>query len=194
MTEKRKYGPYCWVTWLSAIMSGEQSCLWRSWFMTHHQNYVKAKTDSKFTATWNIKHTTLLHKSIHWLKAKDLDVKVEHAFKYTKVPGICLAGKADILATDGKKEVVYDCKSGKPKHSHHVQVMIYMHVLGCDAGHLIYENDHVEVAKPDEAFIESFNRNLRLLAAKDEPYKSPSRGDCRYCPLTEVDCEERVES
>ncbi len=192
MTEKREYGPYVWVTWLASIMSGEQSCLWRSWFMTQNQDYAQAKTDGQFTASWNVKHTSLLHKSVHWLQAKGLEVKVEHGFKYKK-HGLTLAGKADIVATDGKKKAVYDTKAGKPKHSHHVQVMIYMHVLNCDAGYLIYEDDHVEVAQPDDAFLESFNRNLEMLAAEAEPFKSPSRGECRYCKLTKADCPEKVE-
>ena len=227
MTEKRKYGPYVWVTWIASIMAGEQSCLWRSWFMTHHQDYAKAKTDGKFTATWNIKHTSLLHKSIHWLQAKGLTVTVEdqNSFKYTKVAGICLAGKADIVATDVhsidcmchgtgmierpvpysdkryqdhclakivKRRVVYDTKSGRPKHSHHIQLMIYMHVLDCDAGYLIYEDETVEVAQPDEAVLESFDRNLKMLASDVAPFKSPSHGECRYCKLTKSDCPEKV--
>lgn len=194
MTEKREFGPYCWVTWLASIMSGEQSCLWRSWFMTNYTEYKKAKTDGAFTASYNIMHTSLIHKSVHWLTAKGLKVTVEdqNSFKYKKIPGICLAGKADIVATDLAKRVVYDCKSGKPKHSHHVQLMIYMLVLDCDEGHLIYEDETVAVAPPDEAFIESFNRNLEMLAAEAEPFKSPSRGDCRYCKLTKADCEDKV--
>lgn len=163
--------------------------------MTHHQDYAKAKTDGKFTATWNVRHTSLLHKSIHWLQAKGLTVTVEdqNSFKYTEVSGICLAGKADIIATDGEKKVVYDCKSGKPKHSHHIQLMIYIHILDCDAGHLIYEDETVEVAQPDESFLESFNRNLLMLRHDIEPFKSPSLGECRFCKLTKADCQEKVE-
>lgn len=192
MTEERK-SPYCWVTWLASIMAGEQSCLWRSWFMTQHQNYKKANTDSKFTASWNIKHTTLLHKTVDWLQCKGMTgIKVEQDFKYER-HGVCLAGKTDIVGTLDGELVIYDPKSGRPKHSHHLQVMVYMYVLKADRGYLIYEDEVVEVAQPDEAFFESFDRNLRMLGSGGEPFKAPSERECRYCKLTSYDCKEKVE-
>lgn len=33
--------PYVWVTWLTKILAGEQSCEWASWFKAHYQDFEK---------------------------------------------------------------------------------------------------------------------------------------------------------
>ena len=60
MATKRD-GVFVWITWLSRVMAGEQSCEWASWFKAHYENYHKAPSDFD-TAKWNIEHTLQLRR------------------------------------------------------------------------------------------------------------------------------------
>ena len=37
MATLRLAGPYVWVTWLSKLLVGENSCEWGSWFRAQHE-------------------------------------------------------------------------------------------------------------------------------------------------------------
>ena len=49
-------GPYIWVTWLTKLMVGENSCEWAAWFKSHFQGYDKVPNDFDVTA-WQMAHT-----------------------------------------------------------------------------------------------------------------------------------------
>ena len=37
MAKRRKDGPYIWVTWLTRLLVGENSCEWAAWFRAQHE-------------------------------------------------------------------------------------------------------------------------------------------------------------
>ena len=58
MAELRTNGPYIWVTWLTKLLVGENSCEWAAWFRAQHEGWSWEKVPSTFDmAGWQIKHT-----------------------------------------------------------------------------------------------------------------------------------------
>ena len=35
----RQDGPYIWVTWLTKLLVGENSCEWSAWFRAQHEGW-----------------------------------------------------------------------------------------------------------------------------------------------------------
>jgi hypothetical protein len=203
MTVKRKQ-PYFWVTWLSKIMAGEQNCLWASWFRAHHQDYPKC--DGGFDlAGWSLEHTRLLILTRGQLSANGAEVRVEgqNAFKYRHASGALLAGKPDIIALEEGEAVVVDCKTGRPRMSHQLQVQIYMAVLpACFPslsdhavrGSVVYPDHAVDIppGAADARFRNHLDYFFNLLAVESPPPKAPSTRECLYCDITAKDCPSRV--
>ena len=60
---ERRDKPYLWVTWLTKLLVGENSCEWAAWFRANHENRSYDKVPSNFDATeWQLHHTELLSK------------------------------------------------------------------------------------------------------------------------------------
>lgn len=54
--------PYIWVTWLTKLLVGENSCEWAAWFRSQHESWSYEKVQSTFDATtWQLNHTALLN-------------------------------------------------------------------------------------------------------------------------------------
>src|ERR1700733_9843292 len=108
-------GVYVWITWLSKIMAGEQSCEWASWFKAHN-TYSKRPQDFDIAA-WTIEHTMRLRELNTVLRSQGEQVTVEseNSIKYIPAPGITLAGKPDLISTSGSLVTIYDIKTGQPK-------------------------------------------------------------------------------
>ncbi len=138
MTIKRD-NLYVWVTWLSRIMSGDDSCLWSRWFKINHQGYEKAPNDFD-TVGWLIRHTELVNRLADEYESKGWSIRIEgqNAFKMdwylTDKTPVIISGKADIIGrnyaenygTPGNRILVIDAKTGKPKISDRFQVLLYM--------------------------------------------------------------------
>ena len=60
MAQKRPGSPYIWVTALSKLLTGENSCEWADWFKAHHQGWTKPPSDFD-SATWMLEHTPINH-------------------------------------------------------------------------------------------------------------------------------------
>ena len=89
--------PYIWATWLTKLLTGENSCEWAVWFKAHHRNWDKIPSDFNQTE-WMLNHTALLNdQKSHW-EARGDDVRVE-AQKVFRLQGrtATLAGKPDII-------------------------------------------------------------------------------------------------
>lgn len=53
--------PYFWVTWVTRLLSGEDSCEWSSWFRAHHEYGTWEQTPSSFDPVrWQMDHTAAL--------------------------------------------------------------------------------------------------------------------------------------
>ena len=48
MAELRKHGPYIWVTWLTRLLAGENSCEWAAWFRAQHESWSWTRVPSGF--------------------------------------------------------------------------------------------------------------------------------------------------
>lgn len=153
--ERRQYGSYIWVTWISALLSGDKHCRWAAWLKAHY-NYEKLGEDSEAAARlkkWKGEHVDLVAKRVAELRAEGWDVFVEGENKFNVRGKVAtLAGGPDIVATRAAVEdqdrafalsgeiaieprtetlaLVEDCKSGSRRDSDYHQVVIYMTFLG----------------------------------------------------------------
>ena len=63
MAVRRSGKSYIWVTWLSKLLVGEQSCEWSPWFRSHHEGRSwdravrPADQGMPTLAEWQMKHT-----------------------------------------------------------------------------------------------------------------------------------------
>ena len=187
MTEERS-GPYLWVTWLSKLLVGDFSCEWAAWFKAHYKNYERMPSDFDVTV-WQMNHTALLNDVRDRLEAEGRRVFMEsqNYFNLRGSSGTVLGGKPDLVAVDddGRAEII-DIKTGQPRASDNVQVMIYMYALphipqfrGMEFdGLLVYRGDH-RVEIPASAVDDAFKSNLfdliRRVSDSDPARKSPQR-------------------
>ncbi len=196
--------PYAIVKWLTRLLAGEQSCVWSVWFRAHH---IAASQPSEFDFDkWKIDHTALLRPVIRKLALDGYKVSTEeqNQFKWKGKLGT-LAGKPDVVAIDDeqKEACVVDAKTGKERVSDRVQVMVYMWVMPMVVpqlkdiplyGKVVYSNKEVDIS-PNEitpAFKNNVTDLLKEVFGPEPPPKVPSYSECRWCPITPEDCEDRV--
>ena len=200
--------PYIWVTWLSRLLVGDDSCVWSSWFRAHHEKFRKADGSSTDLVRWKMAHTRLLHGMVDDLHSGGHSVMTEdqNSFRLTGRSGATLAGKPDVIAVapDGKVTVC-DAKTGVQKASDVAQVMIYLYALARDSqyrgrpleGRLVY-GDGARVAvrsdSLDDDFTDGLHDLLRRVSGSEPAERVPSERECAWCPLTSDDCPDRIES
>lgn len=211
MKQKRDK-PYIWVTWLTRLITGEQQCEYAAWLKAH---YKLDKAPSTFNSRqWNIDHTQLMHTRRDELESKGYKVLLEdqNSFKMCFPGGITVSGKADLVALKLAPEpalpwygLVVDCKTGKPKDSDQVQVMIYMLALplcveryrGLRFNGQVAYKDHVVPITWDEidSNFKELVRNLVLRTGNPKLCRTvPSYNECKWCDVLKGDCPEKVES
>ena len=63
-------------------------------------------------------------------------------------------------------------------------------------GRLVYKNSMVDIPreKITDSFRDLFRKVVSMVGGEEPPSKVPSRGECRFCEISEVDCPERVKS
>lgn len=203
MTGARDF-PYIYVTWLSALLSGDRSCEWAVWFKAHYQKYPKVVRDFD-SARWNQEHTELLNRKRSELLECGYKVYTESQNKFTlRGAAASLGGKADLVGMEDPEPVVYDAKTGSPKDSDITQVQIYMWALPLAVeryrgktfdGCLVYK-DHEEkipASTITSAFVGRLTTLIRRVAGDEPAIKIPAADECRWCDITAADCPERVE-
>lgn len=196
---------YIWATWLSKLMAGEVTCDFQVWFKAHH-TYNKLASGFD-VAKWTMDHTRALRQ----LRAERIQsgertfIENENSFRYEVRPGVWLAGKPDLVTVPPAGPTVYDVKTGQPKTSDQIQVMIYMHVLPLaitgyrgakPSGCVAYENDRksIPASAVDDAFVKNFEFFINVIAATAVSDKAPSTSECRFCDIGKADCPDRVET
>ncbi len=196
--------PYIWVTWLSKLLVGEESCEWAAWFKAQHESYDKVPSSFN-QAAWLMGHTALLGQVRSALESSGHTVFTERQNKFTlKGRAATLGGQADLIGTSGRSGLILDAKTGTPKTSDHVQVMIYMWAIPQALrqyqgvvfdGKVVYA-DH-EVPIPASAVDESFKTNLikliKQVSSSSPLRKVPSGMECGYCPIAKTECRDRIE-
>lgn len=202
----RRDSPYIWVTWLTKLLVGENSCEWAAWFRANHEGSSWAKVPTTFDAAqWQLDHTALLHKIREEMEQEERVVFTESQNSFAlRGRTATLGGKPDLITVSGDRGTIVDAKTGQPSPSHHVQVLLYMYAIPKALGQykgvtfdgrVIYPDheDHVPSTAVDDTFIENFSHLIKRLAALEPARKVPSKMECSFCDITATDCPERVE-
>ena len=121
--------PYIWVTWLTRLLVGENSCEWAAWFRAHYEGY-ETEPSSLDAAAWQMDHTALVNRIRDRLAMEGRTVLLadQNTFRL-RGSTATLGGKPDLGAVSGHTGTIYDAKTGKPSPAHEVQVLIYMYAL-----------------------------------------------------------------
>ena len=204
---KRRESPYVWITWVNRLLAGEDYCEWSSWFKANYEGNSYKKEPSNFdTAKWHMEHTALLLKTRQKFEDDGYEVFIQNQNRI-RLQGqtAMLSGIPDLIGLSGSTAVVVDVKTGQPSPSHSTQVLIYMYALEkYDSrfsdfsleGRVVY-SDH-DVCIPAGSVTENFISNLgglmRRLSSDVPAVKVPSEQECAFCPITIVDCQERIGS
>jgi len=197
--------PYIWATWITRLMAGEVHCEWAAWFKAHH---MYDKLPSAFDVTkWTAEHTALVRERAAALRADGYSVFVEgqNAFKLRGQHGITLAGKPDILALRHHAVHVIECKTGLPRQSDQIQVLIYLLVLPHVRptwkqrtwhGSVQYRDNVVEIpgSAVDPQFRAFFRRLITQVGGTDPLPWVPSYAECRFCDISQRDCSRRIDA
>ena len=184
--------PYIYVTWLTKLLEGENSCEWAAWFRSQYESWSFQQVPDNFNASeWQVKHTMLLNRSRDQLEAEGKTAT--------------LGGKPDLITVSGDKGLILDAKVSKLSPAHHVQVMLYMYAVPQALhqyngvkfdGKLVYEDgDVVEIANSvvDDTFIGNVSQLINRVANRNVPArKVPSHQECGFCKITSEDCPERA--
>lgn len=197
--------PYIWATWLTRLLVGEESCEWGAWFKAHYQHYDKVP-DTFDQTKWQMAHTALLGEVRESLEPEyAVFLERQNSFRLpSRESGIVLGGKPDLIAIKGDHGLICDAKTGKPKTSDHIQVMVYMwavplalrqfHTMKFD-GKVIYLDHEVPIPSSaiDDLFVGNLAKLIRRIGAETPLPKVPSVGECRFCQIASTVCPERIE-
>ena len=199
--------PYIWVTWLTKLLVGENSCEWAAWFRSRHETWSYEKVPSTFDATtWQLNHTALLNRIQTELEDQGQAAFTENQnFFNLKGNVATLGGKPDLITVDGNAGTIFDAKTGKPSPSHHIQVMAYMYAVPRALGQykgvtfegkVVYEDQEVSIpsASIDGPFVDNLSQLIRRVASSTPARKVPSQMECGFWNLTTADCPERAAS
>jgi len=199
----KRSAPYIWTTWATGHLSGEKHCYYSSWKRSQYQN-LDTLPNNFDQAAWIMAHTEMLTNKKCQLENEGWLVTIEDQNKFLiqGSSGGKLSGKADIVAVKNNIVKVIDCKTGKPKIADVAQVQIYMFALsrlnkykGLKMfGEVIYGDHHLPV--PGESVDTNFKmrlfNTLATLTSANEPNKTPSYSECQYCPLSLIECPDRI--
>lgn len=202
---KPRTEPYVWATWISKLLAGESTCLWSAWFRAHHQFAKTARADFDLDR-WQTDHTAVVHRAAADFESKGYTVLTERQNQFTLVGKTgTLAGRPDVVAIQGEDGWIIDGKTGQPRASDRVQVMLYMWALKKAnpvfagvrfKGRVEYLSRYnlIDSEEVDGTFVALVADTMKLICGPDAPRKAPSFEECRCCPLTREDCADRVEA
>lgn len=196
--EPRSGLPSFWVTHLAKVLVGEQPCLLQPWLQGR---FTLPRRQSGDLADWKANHTELLQKTVRERADAGWKCRTESFFRVTGQHGI-VSGKADlILQQADKRPRIVDCKSGKPKDSDTMQVMLEQVLipLAWNApgmqfeGEIVYANGNGIVLMPQDAAKQRGRifTMIRELATMARPAPSPSRDSCLFCDVPDSECGQR---
>lgn len=199
--------PYIWVSWLSKLLAGSNSCEWAAWFKTRYEGSSWKKVESDFDLKqWQVDHTALCVRETIRLEDTGAKVKVEDRNSFNlNLGNVTIGGKPDLvsLLPDGTI-LVQDCKTGKPRPEHKLQVMLYMWVLplafpelreATFHGQVIYREstESVCASEVDDNFVLSVKELIDRLANEQGARRAPSLSECRFCDIPSLHCNDRIE-
>ncbi len=202
---KPRKSPFVWVTWLTKLLAGEDQCEWATWFKSHHR-FDKLSGDGCFDQSkWQMDHSGLIASTKEDLIGSEYVVTVENqngfSFRGQKAT---LSGKPDLIAVREDENLIIDTKTGAPRLSHDLQVMIYMWAVPLAIpryrgmkfdGMVVYKDTsrRIKGSRIDDKFIGRVTSLINRMSVRDCPPKAPSFGECRFCPISSVYCPARIE-
>ena len=205
MAELRRNGPYIWVTWLTRLLVGENSCEWAAWFRAQHESWSWSKVPSGFDqVSWQLAHTARVNESRRQWEERGYTVFTENQNGFSlRGRTATLGGKPDLIAREGESGVIIDVKTGHPSPSHGVQVMLYMYAVPkamwqyrgvAFDGKIAYSDHEVDIpaSAVDETFIRNLSGLVRRLSNEAPARRVPSFRECQFCDISSVDCPERA--
>ncbi len=213
--------PWCWVTWITGVLSGDSVCYYAPWFKAHFQAYVKRA--STFTLDkWKGEHADVVRAVARDMVAEGWTITVEGQNKF-KVKGEygVLSGQPDIIGVRsmemggavGTQGRIVDVKTGRQKASDRWQVMTYLAAsprqrpelreVDLLLGQVVYlkpeADGTVNLTKRqdfdvpvDDTMIARVWRAATGATSDAEPGATPSEDECRFCDI--VDCRFREET
>lgn len=197
---KRRRSPYTWVTHITGLLSGDDSCRWAAWAKTQFTYEKRPDANAENLATWKAEHADLVAKRAAELRAEGWTVTLEDQNEITlQGRATTLAGKPDIVAVQGLDVLTVDGKTGQRKGKDIWQVRIYQMALPLTGrfpegsrfiGEVLYK-DGSQPLGPLTA--DDRARILALIAevgASFVPEKVPSARECRFCNIAA--CTDRV--
>lgn len=200
----RRQSPYIWTTWLSKLLVGEHCCEWATWYKANHIDIVKHKSETDFTS-WRINPTALLGRTRAELESQGKAVFTEDQNKFTlRGRAATLGGKPDLISM-GETGTICDIKTGQPKASDHVQVMIYMFAIPRALGKykgvqfdglVVYGDQQVTIpsAAVNSTFINNLSDLIKRVSSEEPARKVPSLMECGFCDITKAECADRMEA
>lgn len=218
MTTTRRE-PWCWVTWITGVVSGDDVCRYAPWFKAHFQAYVK-KASTFNLDQWKAQHADVVLAVREQLVEQGWVVTVEGQNKFmVKGEYGVLSGKPDIVAVRpmegnvGTQARIIDVKTGRQKAADRAQVTTYLAAMprqrpelrevdvldgavfylkvAEDGSFNLGDLDIFEVAV-DSTMIARVWREARLATSDAEPDATPSAEECGFCDI--VECRFRDET
>lgn len=199
MAEKRKQ-PYINVTWLRNYLIGDHLCRWSIWHRIYHK-YEEAKSDFN-RVQWSMEHATLRNAVQERYIADGFDVMPELEVNiWGQVAK--LQGRIDLVAVRQDKNLIIEVKTGKPRESDKIQLMLYIWALPKTYGRfrgasfdglIVYQNHEIEISalEVDEIFVKNFKQFTTDILSAEPNRKYPSPNECKWCRIG--DCDERAEA
>jgi PD-(D/E)XK nuclease superfamily protein len=193
-----------WVSGLSKLLSGENSCEWAVWFRA--RNWYERLPSGFDLDRWNQEHNELVQFRSKQLAEEGYSVtlEIENSFSLRGTrSGASIAGKPDIIAIKDGSVVFEDCKTGKKRLADHVQVALYMLLSQYQpifksrpvSGRVIYKDGPVSL---DESvcvgLLDRLGALVTRLSALTPPSKAPSLNECGYCDISDFYCDSRLNS
>ena len=99
--------PYIWVTWLTKLLAGENSCEWAAWFRSQHEGWSWERVTGAFDLVgWQLKHTAGINENREHWEERGYTVFTEHQNRFT------LRGKTASLGRQARP----DRREGRRRH------------------------------------------------------------------------------
>lgn len=195
---------FIWISWLAKLLAGEIQCEYQCWFQAHYK-YDKLPSDFNLI-NWTMQHNRLVHKTRDELETQGYKVYIEdqNSLKM-ETDLVIISAKPDIKAFKEDENLTIDCKTGRPKNSDQIQVMLYMLyipktqaiILPDDPpweGRIVYKKNSVPI--PSVMMTKSFENMIDEAIVKltaSTARKVPSVNECRRCNISSENCPERME-
>jgi len=196
----RRRSPYTWVTWVTGILSADDSCRWAAWAKSQFICAKRPDQNAANLATWKSEHADLVAQRARELRADGWTVTFEDQNKFTlEGRATTLAGAPDIVATKGIDVLASDAKTGQRKGKDIWQVRIYQLALFLSRrfaddrryiGEVVYKDGILPLEQLDPKDRDRIVALLAEVGGAVVPERVPSARECAYCDIAA--CQDRV--